>query len=155
MLKLKNTVVTYTDWCSNYLHQNVSLKNSYGKKYYWFFFFTEHGWLQNFKKMHFIYLILLNINLTLQASFKPWQWNLCIKLVQHTSATQGWRILSYIFILYTCFLKCDGFKIYHYSLLYLPSSSVSTLMGALRTPSPLSVLADTSIIYCVYFFSPK
>ena len=36
-----------------------------------------------------LYLILLNINMTLQASFKPWQWNLHIKLMQHVSATQG------------------------------------------------------------------
>lgn len=37
----------------------------------------------------------------------------------------------------------------------LPSSSVSMLTGLLRTPSPLSVLADTSITQWVYFFSPK
>lgn len=57
--------------------------------------------------------------------------------------------------MYMFFLKCDGFKTYQDPLLYLPSSSVSILMGALRTPSPLSVLADTSILYWVYFFSPK
>lgn len=37
----------------------------------------------------------------------------------------------------------------------LPSSSVSTCRGALQRPSPVVVLADTSIVYSVYFFKSK
>lgn len=84
MLKLKNTVVTYISWCSNHSNQNFSLKNSHGKK------ITD--FLQSMSdfriKKSILYLILLTINLTLLASFTPWQWNLCIMLVWHTTDTQ-------------------------------------------------------------------
>lgn len=151
-LKLKNTVVTYIRWCLNHSDQNFSLKNSLEKELLIFYRARE----TSESKKNILYLTLLNTNLTLLVSL----YSMPVKSLYDAGMVHNWYpslwdFLHYIFILYTYCFEMWWIQNISVSTTILPSSSVSTFRGSLRTPSPLSVLADTSILYWVYFFSPK